>query len=55
MNSPTGVHILNQYGIPMVDPKGNLQTIVCVYNDITTQREQELKIKGMMDEAQAKV
>jgi len=51
---PTGVHILNQYGIPMVDPKGNLQTIVCVYNDITTQREQELKIKGMMDEAQAK-
>jgi len=50
----TGVHILNQYGIPMVDPKGNLQTIVCVYNDITTQREQELKIKGMMDEAQAK-
>ena len=38
----------------MVDPKGNLQTIVCVYNDITMQREQELKIKGMMDEAQAK-
>ena len=51
---PTGLHILNQYGIPMVDPKGNLQTIVCVYNDITMQREQELKIKGMMDEAQAK-
>jgi methyl-accepting chemotaxis protein len=51
---PTGVHILNQYGIPMVDPKGNLQTIVCVYNDITKQREQELKIKAMMDEAQAK-
>ena len=51
---PTGVHILNQYGIPMVDPKGILQTIVCVYNDITMQREQELKIKGMMDEAQAK-
>jgi methyl-accepting chemotaxis protein len=51
---PTGVHILNQYGIPMVDPKGILQTIVCVYNDITTQREQELKINAMMDEAQAK-
>jgi methyl-accepting chemotaxis protein len=51
---PNGVHILQQYGIPMVDPKGNLQTIVCVYNDITTQREQELKIKGMMDEAQSK-
>jgi len=51
---PTGVHILNQYGIPMVDPKGVLQTIVCVYNDITTQREQETKIKEMMDEARAK-
>jgi methyl-accepting chemotaxis protein len=51
---PTGVHILNQYGIPMVDPKGILQTIVCVYNDITTQREQETKIKEMMDEAKAK-
>ena len=51
---PTGVHILNQYGIPMVDPKGILQTIVCVYNDITKQREQELKIKAMMDEAQEK-
>ena len=51
---PTGVHILNQYGIPMVDPKGVLQTIVCVYNDITTQRDQETKIKEMMDEAHAK-
>jgi methyl-accepting chemotaxis protein len=51
---PTGVRILNQYGIPMVDPKGVLQTIVCVYNDITTQREQETKIKEMMDEARAK-
>jgi methyl-accepting chemotaxis protein len=51
---PTGVRILNQYGIPMVDPKGVLQTIVCVYNDITTQREQETKIKEMMDEAKAK-
>ncbi|HWS22376.1 MAG TPA: PAS domain-containing methyl-accepting chemotaxis protein [Methanoregula sp.] len=51
---PTGVRILSQYGIPMVDPKGILQTIVCVYNDITTQREQETKIKEMMDEARAK-
>jgi len=50
---PTGVRILQQYGIPMVDPKGNLQTIVCVYNDITKQREQEAKIKGMMEEARA--
>ncbi len=50
---PTGIRILNQFGIPMVDPKGNLQTIVCVYTDITKQREQELKITAMMDEARA--
>jgi methyl-accepting chemotaxis protein len=50
---PTGVRILSQFGIPMVDPKGNLQTIVCVYNDITRQREQESKITAMMDEARA--
>jgi methyl-accepting chemotaxis protein len=50
---PNGIHILNQYGIPMVDPKGVLQTIVCVYNDITTQRGQETKIKEMMEEAKS--
>jgi methyl-accepting chemotaxis protein len=50
---PTGVHILDQYGIPMIDAKGNLGTILCVYNDVTTQREQETKIKEMMDEATA--
>ncbi len=50
---PTGIHILHQYGIPMVDHKGVLQTIVCVYNDITTQRQQENKIKEMMDEARS--
>lgn len=50
---PTGVRILDQYGIPMLDAKGNLSTILCVYNDVTTQREQEKKIREMMDEAKA--
>jgi methyl-accepting chemotaxis protein len=50
---PTGIHILHQYGIPMLDPKGNLSTILCVYNDVTTQHEQEKKIRQMVDEAQA--
>ena len=50
---PTGIHILDQYGIPMTDAKGNLTTILCVYNDVTTQRDQEKKIKEMMDEATA--
>jgi len=50
---PTGVHILSQYGIPIMDAKGTLTTVLCVYNDVTTQREQELKIKEMMDQATA--
>ncbi len=50
---PTGIRILDQYGIPMLDAKGNLSTILCVYNDVTTQREQEKKIREMMDDAKA--
>jgi methyl-accepting chemotaxis protein len=50
---PTGIHILDQYGIPITDAQGNLATILCVYNDITSQRDQENKIKTMMNEATA--
>jgi methyl-accepting chemotaxis protein len=50
---PTGIHVLDQYGIPMTDAQGNLSTILTVYNDVTAQREQEKKIKVMMDEATA--
>ena len=50
---PSGSHILEQYGIPILDKNGNLGTLLCVYNDVTRQREQEVKIKQMMDEAKA--
>jgi methyl-accepting chemotaxis protein len=50
---PTGIRILNQYGIPITDAQGNLATILCVYTDVTSQREQEKKIKTMMEEAKA--
>jgi methyl-accepting chemotaxis protein len=50
---PSGIRILEQYGIPMTDAKGELSTILCVYNNVTTQREQEKRIKEMMDEAKA--
>jgi methyl-accepting chemotaxis protein len=50
---PTGIRILNQYGIPITDAQGNLTTILCVYNDVTAQREQDKKIKLMMEEAKA--
>jgi methyl-accepting chemotaxis protein len=50
---PTGIHILDQYGIPITDAQGNLSTILTVYNDVTAQRDQATKIKAMMDEARA--
>ena len=50
---PSGRRVLEQYGIPILDAKGDLTTILCVYNDITVQREQEAKIVVMMDDAKA--
>lgn len=50
---PSGSHILEQHGIPILDAKGELATILCVYNDVTHQRDQESKIKLMMDEAKS--
>ncbi len=50
---PSGTRILEQYGIPILDAKGDLTTILCVYNDVTLQRDQEKQIKQMMDEARA--
>jgi methyl-accepting chemotaxis protein len=49
----TGTKILEQYGIPMLDANGTLSTILCVYNNVTTQKEQETKIRVMMDEARS--
>jgi methyl-accepting chemotaxis protein len=50
---PTGVRILEQYGIPMLDAQQNLSTILCVYVDVTARREQEKKIQAMMEESKA--
>ncbi|ABS56097.1 methyl-accepting chemotaxis sensory transducer [Methanoregula boonei 6A8] len=50
---PRGLRILEQYGIPMLDAQQNLSTILCVYVDVTARREQENKIRAMMDEAKA--
>jgi len=50
---PTGVRILDQYGIPMLDAEQNISTILCVYVDVTTRREQEKQIREMMNEAKS--
>jgi methyl-accepting chemotaxis protein len=50
---PTGIRVLEQYGIPMLDAHQNVSTILCVYNDVTMEREQQQKIQTMMEEAKA--
>ncbi len=51
---PTGVRILEQYGIPILDNDGSLINILIVYNDVTNQRAQEQEIQAMMEESKQK-
>ncbi|WP_220681763.1 methyl-accepting chemotaxis protein [Methanofollis formosanus] len=48
---PSGTHILEQYGIPLLSAGGDLTGIIIVYNDVTRQREKEEEIKALMAEA----
>jgi methyl-accepting chemotaxis protein len=51
---PSGVHILEQYGIPVQNEKGDLTNILIVYNDITERRKKESEIQQLMDESKQK-
>ena len=46
---PSGTHTLEQYGIPLLDEEGAIESILIVYNDITRQREGEEEIKSQME------
>jgi len=46
---PSGVHTLEQYGLPLLDEKGGLESILIVYNDITRQREEEEENRIQME------
>lgn len=45
---PAGTRILEQYGIPLLDNAGEIESILIVYNDVTRQREWEEEIKSQM-------
>lgn len=47
---PRGTYILEQYGIPITDSNGDLETILIVYNDVTQEREEAEKIQYQMEE-----
>jgi len=46
---PSGTHALEQYGIPLLDERGDIESILIVYNDITGQREGEEEIRAQME------
>ncbi|MCQ8893124.1 MAG: methyl-accepting chemotaxis protein [Methanolinea sp.] len=47
---PTGRKVLEQYGIPISDDKGEVQTVFVIYNDITGKRALEERLKKSMAE-----
>lgn len=49
---PSGVHILEQYGIPVYGGNGDLTDLIVVYNDITARRKEEETIRTLMAEAE---
>ncbi|NLB01195.1 MAG: PAS domain-containing protein, partial [Methanomicrobiales archaeon] len=46
---PSGTHILEQYGIPLLDRNDAIESILIVYNDVTRQREGEEEIRAQME------
>ena len=46
---PSGVHTLEQYGLPLLDEKGTIESILIVYNDVTRQREEEEENRIQME------
>jgi len=47
---PAGVRVLEQYGIPILDEKGDLQTVFVIYSDVTEKRALENRLKKSMGE-----
>lgn len=47
---PSGIKILEQYGIPILDEKGELQTVFVIYNDITEKKTLDNRLKKSMAE-----
>ncbi|MBN2733827.1 MAG: PAS domain-containing methyl-accepting chemotaxis protein [Methanomicrobiaceae archaeon] len=51
---PKGVRIVEQYGIPIMNPKGEIASVLIVYNDITEVRNKQREVEALMEEAQKK-
>ncbi|MDD4126409.1 MAG: methyl-accepting chemotaxis protein, partial [Methanomicrobium sp.] len=49
-----GIRILEQYGIPILNAKGDIANILIVYNDITEVRNKQKEVEILMEEAKKK-
>ncbi|NYT06497.1 MAG: PAS domain-containing protein, partial [Methanomicrobiales archaeon] len=50
---PSGTHILEQYGIPILNAEGDLANILIVYNDVTREREEMEEVNILKKRAEA--
>ncbi len=51
---PLGVKILEQYGIPILNSKGDIASLLIVYNEITEVRKKEAEVLKLMEEQREK-
>jgi methyl-accepting chemotaxis protein len=50
VDMPTGIRILEQYGIPILDEQGEVRTLFVIYNNITERRTLEDRLKRSVSE-----
>ncbi|WP_317137440.1 methyl-accepting chemotaxis protein [Methanochimaera problematica] len=48
---PSGKHVLEQYGIPILNNKEQITTILVVYNEVTEVRKKEEEVRILMEKA----
>jgi len=50
VDMPSGIRILEQYGIPILDDQGDVQTLFVIYNNITERRTLEDRLQRSVTE-----
>ena len=50
---PSGVHIIKWHYIPLLDPEGNVENLLVVYNDVTEEQSVMEEVKKLQQQASA--
>ncbi|MDD1723848.1 MAG: methyl-accepting chemotaxis protein, partial [Methanospirillum sp.] len=51
---PSGIRILEQYGIPIFSKSGRLENYLIVYHDITERKEREKEVETLLEQSRKK-